>query len=556
MLAHLSIQNFTLIDTLELEFKAGMTVLTGETGAGKSIIIDALSLALGARTDISIIKHGTERCAISASFHIAQLPAAQQWLIEHELDNEHDCLLRRVIGQDGRSRGSINGQTVPLQMLRELGHLLVSIHGQHEHQTLLKTDKQRSLLDAYGGHISLVKNLQTLYSRWRKTQEQLTSLQTQNTQKTARYELLTYQVKELEKLGLQAEELAALDTEQRQLAHADELLQTCQNTLNLISENDEINLLNLLNTAHNQLSHLQKLDNKLSTVADLLNNAIIQTEEADNELRHYLDKIELNPERLQFVEQRLTQIHEVARKHRVKPEELYALQQTLTTELQQLENSDIQLLQLQQELEQLTHEYQTVATELTQKRQQAAQQLSPLVEKHLHELGMPGGRLQIQFETLLKDSCHPAGLENIEFYVSANPGQPLQPLAKVASGGELSRISLAIHVLTTQNEATPTLIFDEVDVGIGGGTAEIVGRLLRTLGKSAQVLCVTHLPQVASQGHQHLQVSKMLDTQTTQTQIKLLDEAEKIQEIARMLGGVKITSQTLAHAKEMLEIQD
>lgn len=555
MLAHLSIQNFTIIDSLELEFQNGMTVLSGETGAGKSIIVDALMLALGARTDISLIKHGTDRCAVSALFDITQLPAAQQWLSEHELSNEHECSLRRVIGQDGRSRGFINGQTVPLQMLRELGNLLVSIHGQHEHQTLLKADKQRHLLDAYGSHLSLVKNVQTIHARWRNTYEQLQTLQTQNEQKNARYDFLKYQVQELEQLALQPEELTELDREQRQLANADELLQNCQSSLNLLSESEEVSVLALLNTAHTQLSQLQKLDTNFSNIADLINNAIIQTEEAGHELQRYLERVELNPERLQFVEQRLTQIYEIARKHRIKPEALYDLQQTLSDELHQLENSDTHLLQLQQTLDQLTIEYQTATAELTQKRQQAAKQLAPLIEQYLQQLGMPGGRFHIQFE-LLADEFSPYGVERVEFYVSANPGQPPQPLAKVASGGELSRISLAIHVLTAKNEATPTLIFDEVDVGIGGGTAEIVGRLLRMLGKSAQVFCVTHLPQVASQGHQHFQVSKTTDKQTTHTQIKLLNNEEKVQEIARMLGGVKITAQTLAHAQEMLETTD
>lgn len=553
MLSHLSIQNFTIIDELELEINSNMTVLTGETGAGKSIIVDALMLALGGRTDTSIIKHGAERCAISATFDIEKLPAAQQWLTEHELNNENECTLRRIIGSDGRSRGFINNQTIPLQVLRELGNLLVSIHGQHEHQTLLKPDKQRMLLDAYGSHTALVKSVQSIYARWRKTYEQLNTLKTQNEQKNARYDLLKYQVQELDKLALQAEELIQLDQEQKQLANADEMLQTCQSALNLLSENDEVNAINLLNDIQHQLIPLRKLDPKFINISELINNAIIQIEEANNELQHYLERIDLNPERLQFVEQRLTQIHETARKHRVKPEELLALHQQLATELQQLENSDEYLLQIQSELDKLALEYQHTAEELTKKRQQTAKRLAPLVEKHMHELGMPGGKFQIQFEKNSEQTFTNHGLEKVEFYVSANPGQPLQPLAKVASGGELSRISLAIHVLTAKNEATPTLIFDEVDVGIGGSTAGIVGRLLRTLGEAAQVLCVTHLPQVASQGHHHFQVSKTISNKTTQTNIKLLDPAEKIEEIARMLGGVKITKQTLAHAKEMLE---
>lgn len=553
MLSNLYIHNFTIIDKLDLELHAGMTVLTGETGAGKSILIDALLLALGGRAESSMVKQGAERCTISAAFAIEELPLAQQWLIEHELGNGDECILRRVINADGRSKGFINSQPVPLQMLRELSNLLISIHGQHEHQTLLKPDKQRALLDAYAGNSVLLKKVQTLYHRWRKTQDELTQLKTQSEQRLARYDLIKYQVQELDKLDLQKDEIKHLDQEQRQLANADQLLSTCQNTINLLTDDEEVNATRLLNTIHSQLLSLKNYDKKFNEIAELINNAIIQVEEASNEIQDYLNLIELNPERLQWVEQRLSSIYDMARKHRITPEELADLYHRLTIELQQLETSDERIQQLQQELVQLSTDYQTVALELTKCRQQAAKRLAPLVEKSIRELGMPGGKFNIHFESLTQNEFTNFGLERIEFYVSANPGQPLQPLAKVASGGELSRISLAIHVLTAKSEATPTLIFDEVDVGIGGGTAEIVGRLLRTLAKSTQVLCVTHLPQVAAQGHHHLQIGKTTANKTTATKVQVLDKNAKVQEIARMLGGVKITEQTLAHAKEMLE---
>lgn len=554
MLLQISIQNFTIIEALELELQSGMTVLTGETGAGKSIIVDALLLALGGRADSNVIKHGAERCVISALFDIQKFSVVKEWLVEHELNGEQECLLRRTISNDGRSRAFINDQPVSVQLLRELGGLLVSIHGQHEHQTLLKADKQRILLDAYGDHESLSKKVFDLYALWRKTKDQLTLLQTQGAERNARYDLLKYQVQEFDKLALQPDEIAQLDQEQRQLAHAEQLIQSGQQLMQLIADSDEVNAIGLLGNIHTQLLHLQNVDSKFNAIAELINNAIIQTEEASNELRHYFDRVDLNPERLNQVEQRLTQIHEVARKHRVKPEELLALQQRLATELEQLEDSDVHIEQLQKQFEQLTQDYQKTAKELSQKRQKAAKKLMSLVEEKLQQLAMLGGKFKIEFTPNADDEFASYGLERIEFYVSANPGQPLQPLAKVASGGELSRISLAIHVLTAQDNSAMTLIFDEVDVGIGGGTAEIVGRLLRTLSQSSQVLCVTHLPQVAAQGNHHLQVSKTTSGNSTKTSICYLDKTDKIAEIARMLGGVKITKQTLAHAEEMLEI--
>lgn len=553
MLHSLNIQNFTIIDELTLEFKSGMTVLTGETGAGKSILIDALLLALGDRTDSKVIRTDSERCVVNATFAIQQLPAAQQWLSSHELVSDDECLLRRIITADGRSKAFINGQVVPLQLLRELGNILIGIHGQHEHQALLKPDKQRVMLDAYAGHGALCKKVQNLYQQWRKTQEALQTLQTQNSERSARSELLRYQVNELDKLALQADELIELDKEQRQLANADRLLENCQTAISLLGDNEDGNALTLLNTIHQQLLTVQNIDPKINNTVELINSAIIAAQEAESELRHYLDQVELNPERLNWVEQRLSAIHDVARKHRVAPAELCELHTRFAQELNQLENHDVHLQQLQQELTQFAQAYLQAAAELSLSRQRATQRLMPLVEKSIRQLGMPQGRFIVQLETLADQQFTSFGLERVEFQVSANPGQPLQPLAKVASGGELSRISLAIHVLTAQNDATPTLIFDEVDSGIGGGTAEVVGRLLRDLSAHTQVLCVTHLPQVAALGHQHLQINKTLSKKSTKTEVISLDQRAKINEIARMLGGVKITEHTLAHAQEMVE---
>ncbi len=554
MLQHLSIQNFTLIQQLDLEFNAGMTVLTGETGAGKSILIDALLLTLGGRADSKVIQSGCDRCAISASFDIHNLPLAREWLQTHELANENDCILRRTITVDGRSRGFINSQPVPVQLLRELGDILVSIHGQHEHQTLLKPEQQRVLFDAYAGHDALVKKIQQIYGQWRKSQEELLDLKTQYEHRQARLDLLKFQVEEFKQLNLQENELTKIDQEHSQLAHAESLLESAQQTILLLTEQEETNVLSLLYKVQSVLLPKKGIDEKLDSATDLLNNATIQIEEAAADLNHLCNRVHLDPNRLLIIEQRMSLIHDLARKHRVKPEQLISLEQQLQQELEQLLNSDSHLQKLENALVELANTYTTTAKELTASRHAAAQRLAPAIEKYLHQLGMPGGRFTVHFETHSQDNFTPFGAERIEFQVSANPGQALQPLAKVASGGELSRISLAIHTLTAENEKIPTLIFDEVDVGIGGGTAEIVGRLLKKLSHSAQVLCVTHLPQVAAQGEHHFQVGKTINNDMTYTEVKSLDKKAKIQEIARMLGGVKITDQTLAHAKEMVEI--
>lgn len=552
MLQHLSIQNFTIIHQLDLEFESGMTVLTGETGAGKSILIDALLLALGNRSDSKVIATNSERCTVTASFDIQKLPVAQQWLTEHELVADDECQLRRIIMQDGRSRGFINGQPVPVQLLRELGSILISIHGQHEHQALLKPEPQRVLFDNFAGHHVLVKKVHELYFAWRKTQDEFNELKTKSDQKDARLELLKFQLKELDALALQQEELQQLDQEHRQLANAEQLISSAQTSLTLLNESEDGNVLELLNKAQNLLMGKSELDVKLHNATELLNSAVINVQEAVSDLTEYCEKIDLSPERLQKVEQRLSIIHDMARKYRISPENLFNFQQQLHQELDSLQNSNVHLEQLQEKIAQISEQYLAATKELSKSRKQVAKRFTVAIESSIQQLGMPGGRFAVNFEEVEQFSSY--GAERLEFQVSANPGQALQALAKVASGGELSRISLAIHVLTAKSNATPTLIFDEVDVGVGGGTAEIVGRLLRQLGESAQVLCVTHLPQVAALGQHHFQVGKSIKDEKTITEIHTLNKDAKIKEIARMLGGVKITQQTLAHAREMVEI--
>lgn len=553
MLTQIHIENFTIITRLELDLQSGMTVLTGETGAGKSILVDALVLVLGGRADSKLIRHGCDRCDITAVFDVGNIPLAQQWLVDHQFDAQEDCFLRRTLTRDGKSRSTINGQPAPLQLLRELGVLLVNIHGQHEHQTLVKRDEQRALLDAYGGHTALVAEVAALYTDWRASQDKYEALQALANNQDARTELLHYQVRELDALALGDGELIELEKEHKQLANADHVLAACQLALQLTVDQEEGCVLTLLNNAQAALETVKEVDERVVNGAALLNTAIIQVDEAVSELRHYVDHVEQNPERLAEVEQRLQTIYDVARKHKISPAQILDLHRQLADELQQFATHEEKLQQLAHHIDDLAKKYRKIAQQLSKKRTKAAEQLAKQVTESMQELGMVGGQLAIHLDPHPEEKFSAHGLEKVEFHVSANPGQPLQPLQKVASGGELSRISLAIQVITAQGDATPTLVFDEVDVGIGGGTAAIVGRLLKTLGDTAQVLCVTHLPQVAAQAHHHCQVGKSVIDHVTHTQVRPLSHPEKVQEVARMLGGLKITEQTLAHARELLE---
>jgi DNA repair protein RecN (Recombination protein N) len=540
MLTHLFIKNFTLIDTLDLPLHAGMTVITGETGAGKSIILDALSLALGARADNTFVRQGDDRCEIIATFEIQKNAQAREWLLARDLLAEDECILRRSLTTDGRSKCFINGQPVTLQSLRELSVYLVNVHSQHEHQQLMQRDNQRELLDAFAGHMNIVNNVKHLYKQWRDVTEKLEQQKQQLGDRGSRLAFLQYQVSEFAQLRFNQDELIQLEKEHKNLTHAEQRIANYQQLLQLLEQI--------------QFGKAQSLANTLpeKSIAELLNNAAIQLQEAQGEVESALEHAEVNPERLQQIEQRLTKIHDLARKHRVKIEELPVLQERLETELHSLQRIDVQLEQLQKDLKMLAETYEKAAHELTKGRETAAKKMAKQIEQHMQTLGMPGGKFSIQLEPAAS-IYNLYGAEKVEFLVSANPGQPLQLLNKVASGGELSRISLAIHLIAAQKQQLPTLIFDEVDVGIGGSTAAIVGQLLKTLAKRAQILCITHLPQVASQGNNHLQVEKTVNKKQTSTQISYLSMEDKIQEIARMLGGLKITDQTLAHAREMVD---
>lgn len=556
MLTQIHLKNFAIVEQLELDLHQGMTALTGETGAGKSIILDALQLALGARGTSDVIRHGAERTDITAVFDLTHLPSAQNWVQEHDFSNDnssdnHECYLRRVLTTDGRSKQFINAQACTQQQLREFGELLLTIHGQNEHQNLLQREQQRATLDRYAQHITLVNDVKNSASQWQKIQQQLKQLQ-QVGNSAAKLELLQYQVNELQSLALTANEISELETEQKQLAHADQLINTLTHVLNLLDEHEPQAISKNLSIAIREVQHVTNITPHLQANAQLLESALIQIQEATTELNHYRDTIEINPERLHYVEQRLEQIHATARKHHVKPEQLFDVQIKIENELEQLLHTDEHVVKLQQQLTQLQTAYHQAAQKLRASREKTAKKLSKLVTDNMQQLGMQGGQFNIQLEMNDATTPSPHGSERIEFYVSANPGQPLQLLSKVASGGELSRISLALQMITAEQEDTPTLIFDEVDVGIGGSSAAIVGQLLQQLSKKVQVLCITHLPQVAAQATHHLQVKKLTADQQTVASITPLQEQARVEEIARMLGGIKITEQTLKHAKEML----
>ena len=552
MLVHLSVHNYAIVEHLDLELDAGMSVISGETGAGKSIMLDALGLTLGDRADSGVVRPGADKADILASFDLHDIPEARAWLAERDLDNDGPCILRRVITAEGRSRGYINGSPCPQGDLKALGELLIDIHSQHEHQSLLKPDTHRRLLDEYAGSQELARQVQLAAQRWKQTRNELERIANISDEQRARHQLLSYQLEELDNLALGEDELEQLEQEHKNLTNAESLLSACRLVIEQCSENDAGNVLSALTSSLNRLSAFQGQPGALSEATNLLASAQIQVEEAVGELNRFLDHFDADPERLQQMEERLDAIYTLARKHRIQPTELGAMQQQLFEELESRNADDQAAERLSDELAAFERHYQEKAAELSTLRNSAANQLARAVEQEMQTLGMPGGRFNIKLSTNSSSEPHPNGLEQLEFLVSANPGQPLKALAKVASGGELSRISLAIQVITAQTSRVPTLVFDEVDVGIGGPTAEVVGQLLRRLGERGQVLTVTHLPQVAAQGHQHLFVHKVRDSDATRTAVSKLDSAQRVEEIARMLGGVDLTEESLAHARKMV----
>jgi DNA repair protein RecN (Recombination protein N) len=547
MLRTLSIRDFVIVDSIELEFAPGFTVFTGETGAGKSIQIDALALALGGRGDASVVREGAAKTDITAEFSTGS--AADTWLAEHEFSNEDGgVLLRRVIDNAGRSKAFINGISATASQLRELGEMLVDIHGQHAHQSLLKTDAQRVLLDSQAGLLDEARAVAAAYKTWRALAKQREEFEANAKSVLLERERLEWQVSELQKLAVKPGEWADISTEHSRLSHAASLIEGAQEALNAISESESGPILSQLSALTLKLSKLADIDAALRPVVDALEPARIQLQEAVYGLNDYLGRVELDPERLHLVESRLDAIHSTARKFRVAPEELPQEYESLSAQLKQLANAtDLDAMRVQEE--KLKSAYMELAVKLSKSRAKAAKALGDAVTAAMQDLSMSGGRFEVALHP-----CEPAsyGVEQVEFMVAAHAGTSARPLAKVASGGELARISLAISVITSSATATPTLIFDEVDSGIGGGVAEVVGRLLKRLGRDRQVLCVTHLPQVASQANQHFQVSKRSSEGRTMSRIDFLDAKARIEEIARMLGGIEITATTRKHARELL----
>ena len=554
MLAHLQIRDLAVIDAAELELDSGLTALTGETGAGKSIVVDAVMLALGGRASADILRHGAERAEVTATFEIGTNAAARRWLEEQSIDApDGEIVLRRVIGRDGRSRQYVNGQALPAQSVRDLGERLIDIHGQQEFQSLVSRDRQREIVDAHGVAAKLVDAVASLASAWRSLNAEREALASAARDRGARLELLRYQAGELEALGLGAGEAESLLEERNLLANRGRLADAAQAALALLYEGDGADAHALAARAAQQLRAGCALDGRLEATLALVEESRIALSESGAALAAYLDGLDADPARQETVERRVAAIEDLARKHRVGAGELPARLEALRAELASLERSEETLGGLDGRIADLRRRYGEVAAELTAARRAAARKLGTAVTGLMRQLGMPGGRFEAAVESDVTAEPQAAGNDRIEFLVTANPGEPPKPVARVASGGELSRISLAVQVAAARRSAQACMIFDEVDAGIGGGVAEVVGRKLRELGERGQVLCVTHLAQVASQAHRQHRVTKLTDGRTSRTVVAALGADERVEELARMLGGVEVTRKAREHAREMLK---
>lgn len=552
MLVSLQVRDFAIVDRIDVEFEAGMTVLTGETGAGKSILVDALGLVLGERGSGKLVRAGARRAEFSAAFDASGLPDARNWLEEQAVDDGNECLVRRVINADGRSRAFINGNAVPVQQLKTLGEMLVDIHGQHFHQSLARRTVQRNLLDHYGGLQDLRSRTAAAFADWKSLLDRLADLQSADADRASRVDLLTFQLQELDSLGPQPGEYPELQAEAQRLANSGRLAEGVAAALDVLSDNDAGNVTGMLASAERALQGLVQFDEALVPAHELLDSAGIQVAEAVDALRRYGDSIDMDPGRQDAVEQRLDSMQSIARKHRVEPGELPAVRERLGTELEELSHAEERGQELEKAALEAESTYRSCADELSDQRRAAAARFAVAVSDTMAGLGMPGGTFEVAIDRLARGAERAAGVDDIEFLISANPGQPAMSLARVASGGELSRMSLAIQVIASDGSTIPTMVFDEVDSGVGGGVAEMVGRRLTEVAGDRQVLCVTHLPQVASLADHHLRISKVTDGKATRTGVHVLETEERIDELARMLGGVEITAKTREHAAEML----
>lgn len=554
MLTHLQIRDFAIIDQLELELGAGMTALTGETGAGKSICVDALLLVTGARAGSEVIRQGCERAEITAVFTIAGNKPALEWLRQQEIEHDGDCTLRRVLTADGRSRTWINGQSMPVQSLRQLGETLLDVHGQMEYQSLMRRAAQRELLDRHGKHDDLVMSVGAAWSSVADLRRQRDQAQANSQDRTARLELLDYHVRELEALDLKPGEFDELSAERLRLSQSGRLANGLREIITVLREAEDINVERALSRALNTARSLAAIDPQLTQLSKLAEEAFITAREAADEALHRESALEADPSRQEWVEGRLAAIEGLARKHRIEAADVASLLGEFKQELAKLQSLEQDAGELDARIEAAERAFKTVCSRLAQARRNTAKLLSERVTALMQQLGMGGGRFVVDVAALDTAAAGQYGADDIEFLVTTNAGQAPKPLAKVASGGELSRISLAIQVAAVEVDVLPVLVFDEVDAGVGGAVAEIVGHQLRTLGERAQVLCVTHLPQVASQAHAQIRATKLSDGQTTRTSLHRLNAQERIEEIARMLGGREITDKARAHAAEMLAL--
>ena len=553
MLRSLQIRNFAIIDEIDITFNDDMTVLTGETGAGKSILIDALSLVLGERGSSNLIRNKEKRAEYTAEFEITNNSHALNWLIEKSLDNENECILRRTISPDGKSRSFINGNTVNLQSLKSLGDLLVDIHGQHFHQSLCKKNVQRDLLDHFGG-LSVTKNkIKRIFNEWKELSDQLSKMIEGNTNKEDRIDLLSFQLKELDELALKPGEYDSLNSEFKKISNIEKINKGINSLIDCLQSNEITNVEQMLNDSIKNIDTLATFDNSLEETKNLLSEAEINVSEAIGNLSRYGESIDYDNQKSREIEERINTIISLSRKHRVDPDELIDTKIQIEKELNELNNSQTSIDEAERHLSDLRKKYDDLASELTKKRSDSAKKLSGLVADSMNELGMTGGIFEVEITPSNNISQH--GNDDITFHISANPGQKPQPLSNIASGGELSRMSLAIQVITSNGTNIPTMIFDEVDSGIGGAIAEVVGNKLKDLGQNKQVLCVTHLAQVASKGKSHIRINKLTDNKKTKIYATQLNSDERIEEIARMIGGIELTKKTREYAKEMLALK-
>ena len=554
MLISLHIKNYTLVSNLEIEFSGGLTAISGETGAGKSLILEALALALGSRADVEAIRFGEKVSEVSAQFEVSEIPLALKWLKERDFEPDNICILRRILKAEGRSRGYINGDPCTMQQLQDIGGILVDIHNQHEHQSLLHRSTHRRLLDEYAKASALAAQVKKEFMALDKAIKNLSSLENKVNDHASRIELLQYQINELELLELENDEIARLEAEQRRLANAEQIIQDCRQILLLCSHKDGDNIRDNLNQALSISMNLPEKPSEIVHVEEMLRSSLIQVEEAAREIEISIDNFSINPERLSEVDHRLSSIFQLSRKHKVRPEELLRVYRGLKQELASLNIDQNRVTQLQNLINEHRDKFRNSASKLSRMRSEAINKMAQEINEKLENLSMREASFSVTLIPVKDLVAGSNGLEEVEFVISTSKGQPYRSLNKIASGGELSRISLAIQAVAAQNSHIPTLIFDEVDVGIGGATADTVGTLLKTLGEKGQIISVTHQAQVAAHARAHYKAKKIVDGSSTVSVIETLDSKKRVEELARMLGGAVITENTRRHASELFQL--